>query len=135
DEAGGTITIPLDPLKTPSENLQAYYKRYNKAKNSLQIVSEQIEQAKAEILYLDGLLVQLGHASLKEAEEIRDELVEQGYMRDRKKRGPRKKKDTRPELETYVSTDGTEILVGKNNKQNEFLTNKLAASHETWLHT
>ncbi|MGF9799250.1 Rqc2 family fibronectin-binding protein [Brevibacillus agri] len=135
DEAGSTITIPLDPLKTPSENLQAYYKRYNKAKNSLQIVSEQIEQAKAEILYLDGLLVQLGHASLKEAEEIREELVEQGYMRNRKKRGPRKKKDTRPELERYVSSDGTEILVGKNNKQNEFLTNKLAFAHETWLHT
>ena len=135
DEAGGTVTIPLDPLKTPSENLQSYYKRYNKAKNSLQVVGEQIEQAKMEILYLDGLLVQLAHASLKEAEEIREELVEQGYVRDRKKRGPRKKKETRPELEVYFSTDGTEILVGKNNKQNEYLTNKLASAHDTWLHT
>lgn len=135
DEAGGSMTIPLDPLKTPSENLQSYYKRYNKAKNSLQIVGEQIEQAKTEILYLDGLLVQLAHASLKEAEEIREELVEQGYVRDRKKRGPRKKKETKPELEVYYSTDGTEILVGKNNKQNEYLTNKLASSQDTWLHT
>ncbi|WGV58110.1 NFACT RNA binding domain-containing protein [Brevibacillus brevis] len=135
DEAGGTITIPLDPLKTPSENLQSYYKRYNKAKNSLSIVSEQIEQAQAELLYLDGVLVQLEHATLKDAEEIREELVEQGYMRDRKKRGPRKKKDTRPELDTYLSSDGIEILVGKNNKQNEYLTNKLASSQETWLHT
>ncbi|WP_289136707.1 NFACT family protein [uncultured Brevibacillus sp.] len=135
DETGGTVTIPLDPLKTPSENLQSYYKRYNKAKNSLQVVGEQIEQAKMEILYLDGLLVQLAHASLKEAEEIREELVEQGYVRDRKKRGPRKKKETRPELEVYFSTDGTEILVGKNNKQNEYLTNKLASAHDTWLHT
>lgn len=135
DEAGATITIPLDPLKTPSENLQSYYKRYNKAKNSLAIVSEQIEQAQAEIMYLDGVLVQLEHATLKDAEEIREELVEQGYMRDRKKRGPRKKKDTRPELDTYFSSEGIEILVGKNNKQNEYLTNKLAASQETWLHT
>ncbi|MGG4453495.1 Rqc2 family fibronectin-binding protein [Brevibacillus porteri] len=135
DEAGGTITIPLDPLKTPSENLQSYYKRYNKAKNSLSIVSEQIEQAQAELLYLDGVLVQLEHATLKDAEEIREELVEQGYMRDRKKRGPRKKKDIRPELDTYLSSDGIEILVGKNNKQNEYLTNKLASSQETWLHT
>ncbi|GEC88295.1 Rqc2 family fibronectin-binding protein [Brevibacillus brevis] len=135
DEAGGTITIPLDPLKTPSENLQSYYKRYNKAKNSLSVVSEQIEQAQAELLYLDGVLVQLEHATLKDAEEIREELVEQGYMRDRKKRGPRKKKDTRPELDTYLSSDGIEILVGKNNKQNEYLTNKLASSQETWLHT
>ncbi|MED4581791.1 NFACT RNA binding domain-containing protein [Brevibacillus choshinensis] len=135
DEAGGTITIPLDPLKTPSENLQSYYKRYNKAKNSMQVVGEQIEQAKTEILYLDGLLVQLAHATLKDAEEIREELVEQGYVRDRKKRGPRKKKDARPELEAYKSSDGTDILVGKNNKQNEYLTNKLAAPFETWLHT
>lgn len=135
DESGATVTIPLDPLKTPSENLQSYYRRYNKAKNSLQVVSEQIEQARAEIAYLDGLLVQLGHASLQEAEEIREELVEQGYIRDRKKRGPRKKKDVRPELERYVSTDGTDILVGKNNKQNDYLTNKLASPHDTWLHT
>jgi predicted ribosome quality control (RQC) complex YloA/Tae2 family protein len=135
DEAGGTLTIPLDPLKTPSENLQSYYKRYNKAKNSLQVIGEQIGQAKEEIMYLDGLLVQLEHATLKEAEEIRDELVEQGYVRDRKKRGPRKKKETRPELETYFSTDRTEILVGKNNKQNDYLTNKLASSQDTWLHT
>ncbi|GED70408.1 hypothetical protein BRE01_41100 [Brevibacillus reuszeri] len=135
DEAGGSVTIPLDPLKTPSENLQSYYKRYNKAKNSLQVVGEQIEQAKMEIMYLDGLLVQLAHATLKEAEEIREELVEQGYVRDRKKRGPRKKKETKPELEIYYSTDGTEILVGKNNKQNEYLTNKLAAAYDTWLHT
>jgi len=134
-EDGATITIPLDPLKTPSGNLQSYYKRYNKAKNSLQVVSEQIAQAKEEILYLDGLLVQLAHATLKDAEEIREELVEQGYVRDRKKRGPRRKKDVRPELEVYQSTDGTEILVGKNNKQNEYLTNKLAAPFETWLHT
>ncbi|RNB87939.1 fibronectin/fibrinogen-binding protein [Brevibacillus nitrificans] len=135
DEAGTMITIPLDPLKTPSENLQSYYKRYNKAKNSMQVVGEQIEQAQTEIAYLDGLLVQLAHATLKDAEEIREELVEQGYMRDRKKRGPRKKKDVRPELEAYQSTDGTDILVGKNNKQNEYLTNKLAAPYETWLHT
>ncbi|WP_411501816.1 Rqc2 family fibronectin-binding protein [Brevibacillus centrosporus] len=135
DEAGAMITIPLDPLKTPSENLQSYYKRYNKAKNSMQVVGEQIEQAQTEISYLDGLLVQLAHATLKDAEEIREELVEQGYMRDRKKRGPRKKKDVRPELEAYQSTDGTDILVGKNNKQNEYLTNKLAAPYETWLHT
>ncbi|WP_301169218.1 Rqc2 family fibronectin-binding protein [Brevibacillus nitrificans] len=135
DEAGAMITIPLDPLKSPSENLQSYYKRYNKAKNSMQVVGEQIEQAQTEIVYLDGLLVQLAHATLKDAEEIREELVEQGYMRDRKKRGPRKKKDVRPELEAYQSTDGTDILVGKNNKQNEYLTNKLAAPYETWLHT
>ncbi|WP_019120591.1 Rqc2 family fibronectin-binding protein [Brevibacillus massiliensis] len=134
DEAGGTVSIPLDPLKTPSENLQAYYKRYNKAKNSVQIVQEQQRLAQEEITYLDGLLVQLDHASVAEAEEIREELTEQGYLRHRGKSGPRKKKTDRPELETYFSSEGIPILVGKNNKQNDYLTNKLAHAHDTWLH-
>ncbi|MFM1650622.1 NFACT family protein [Brevibacillus sp. B_LB10_24] len=135
DEAGGTVSIPLDPLKTPSENLQAYYKRYNKAKNSVQIVQEQQRLAQEEITYLDGLLVQLEHASVAEAEEIREELTEQGYVRYRGKKGPRKKQADRPELETYFSSEGIPILVGKNNKQNDYLTNKLAHAHDTWLHT
>ncbi|MGE5701794.1 MAG: NFACT family protein, partial [Clostridia bacterium] len=135
DEEGGTVEIPLDPLLTPSENLQAYYKRYNKAKNSLQYVEEQISLAEQEVQYLDGLLVQLEHAHLNETDEIREELAEQGYVRKKAQRNARKKKDVRPELEEYVSSDGTAILVGKNNKQNEYLTNKLAASTDTWLHT
>ena len=77
----------------------------------------------------------MAHASLAEAEEIREELVEQGYLRNRNKRGSKKKKETVPELDTYYSSDGVTLLVGKNNKQNEYLTNKLAASFETWLHT
>jgi len=135
DEAAPMITIPLDPLKTPSENLQAYYKRYNKAKSSIQIVTEQIEQAKEEIVYLDGLLVQLDHASLQEAEEIREEMVEQGYVRNRAKRTSKKKKEQRIDLDLYYSSEGIPLLVGKNNKQNDYLTNKLALANETWLHT
>ncbi|NGQ93806.1 fibronectin/fibrinogen-binding protein [Brevibacillus sp. SYP-B805] len=135
DENGGTVTIPLDPLKSPSENLQAYYKRYNKAKSSVRIVTEQIALAEEEILYLEGLLVQLEHATLQDAEEIREEMVEQGYVRDRQKRHGKKKKELRPELDLYYSSEGIPILVGKNNKQNDYLTNKLALPHETWLHT
>jgi predicted ribosome quality control (RQC) complex YloA/Tae2 family protein len=135
DESGGTVTIPLDPLKSPSENLQAYYKRYNKAKGSVQIVTEQIARAEEEILYLDGLMVQLEHATLQDAEEIREEMIEQGYLRDRQKRRTRKKKEWRPELDRYYSSEGIPLLVGKNNKQNDYLTNKLAMPYETWLHT
>ncbi len=136
DENGATIDIPLDPLLTPSENLQAYYKRYNKAKNSLQIVAEQIGKAQEEIAYLDGLLVQLELATLQQAEEIREEMAEQGYVRMRgKQRQMKKKKDQRPELEQFTSSEGIAILVGKNNRQNDYLTNKLAAASDTWLHT
>lgn len=134
DENAATIQIPLDPLKTPSENLQSYYKRYNKAKNSMQIVEEQITLAREEIEYLEGLLVQLEHANVLEAADIREELVEQGYLRDRQKRSGKKKKELLPEIETYTSSDGIPIYVGKNNKQNDYLTNKLANGGDTWLH-
>lgn len=92
-------------------------------------------QAQDEIAYLDGILVQLEHASLAEAEEIREELAEQGYVRHRGRRPAKRKKDVRPELETFVSSDGIPILVGKNNRQNDYLTHKLAAGSDTWLHT
>lgn len=134
DENASTVSIPLDPLKTPSENLQSYYKRYNKAKNSMQIVEEQIVIARDEIQYLEGILVQLEHATVTEAVEIREELVEQGYLRDRQKRSVKKKKELLPEIEVYTSSDGIPIYVGKNNKQNDYLTNKLANGGDTWLH-
>lgn len=134
DEEGASVSIPLDALKTPSENLQAYYKRYNKAKNSMQVVEEQINLAHEEIIYLDGLLVQLDHATVREAVEIREELVEQGYLRDRQKRTNRKKKDRQPDIDVYYSSDKIAIYVGKNNKQNDYLTNKLANGGDTWLH-
>ncbi|MGD8190096.1 Rqc2 family fibronectin-binding protein [Brevibacillus ginsengisoli] len=134
DENAASVSIPLDPLKTPSENLQSYYKRYNKAKNSMQIVEEQITLAQEEILYLDTILVQLEYATVTEAAEIREELVEQGYLRNRQKRTAKKKKDLQPEIEVYTSSDGIPIYVGKNNKQNDYLTNKLANGADTWLH-
>ncbi|MBO8162322.1 MAG: NFACT family protein [Brevibacillus sp.] len=135
DPQAPTVVIPLDPLKSPSENMQAYYKRYNKLKNSLQIVEEQIANAKEEIAYLEGILVQLEHASLREAEEIREELVEQGYAKNRSKQGGRRKKAELPELSVYYSSEGIPIYVGRNNRQNDYLTNKLASPTDTWLHT
>jgi predicted ribosome quality control (RQC) complex YloA/Tae2 family protein len=134
DENGATVTIPLDPQKTPSENAQNYFRKYNKAKNSVSVVKEQIQKAKEEIDYFDGLLQQMESASLKDVEEIREELEEEGYVKRRVTR-TKKKKEDKPAPETYRSSEGIEILVGKNNKQNEYLTNRLARSRDTWLHT
>ncbi|MCA0988014.1 Rqc2 family fibronectin-binding protein [Guptibacillus algicola] len=134
DEEGGTVTIELNPLKSPSDNAQQYFKKYNKAKNSINVLEEQIENAHEEIAYLEQLLQQLSSASPRDIEEIREELEEEGYIKKRSRK-QKKKKNSKPQLDTYESTDGTEILVGKNNKQNEYLTNKLAARSETWLHT
>ena len=135
DEMGGTVAILLDPRKTPSENAQKYFSKYQKAKNSVSIVIEQIEKAREEVIYFGTLLQQVQSASPKDIQEIREELVEGGYIRDRQKRNAKKISNAKPILDHYLSSDGTEIIVGKNNKQNDYLTNKLAARDEIWLHT
>ncbi|MED1112806.1 Rqc2 family fibronectin-binding protein [Bacillus paramycoides] len=134
DENSGTVKITLDPLKTPSENAQRYFQKYQKAKNSVAIVEEQIEKTNEEILYFDSLLQQMEAASSKDIEEIREELAEEGYVRSRKTKNA-KKKPTKPILDKYLASDGTEIFVGKNNKQNDYLTTKFARRDEIWLHT
>ncbi|ABO66392.1 MULTISPECIES: Rqc2 family fibronectin-binding protein [Geobacillus] len=134
DERGGTVTILLDPQKSPSDNAQHYFQKYQKAKNSLAVVREQIERTKEDIAYCDTILSQLETASPKDIEEIRDELIEQGYLRPRAAKGAKKRKPTAPELDRYMASDGTDILVGKNNKQNDYLTTKLAHKDDVWLH-
>ncbi|PLR97342.1 Rqc2 family fibronectin-binding protein [Bacillus sp. T33-2] len=135
DEDEGTITIPLDPMKSPSENAQKYFTKYQKAKNALTIVQEQIENAQEESAYFEALAQQVEAASPKDIEEIREELIEGGYIRQRQKRQNKKAANSKPALDRFVSSDGTEIYVGKNNKQNDYLTNKFAARDEIWLHT
>ncbi|BCB03296.1 Rqc2 family fibronectin-binding protein [Bacillus sp. KH172YL63] len=134
DENGESITIPLNPQKSPSDNAQLYFSRYQKAKNAVKIVHEQIEKAEEEIAYLEQLMQQLESAGTKDVEEIREELEEEGYLRARKQT-KKKKANLKPVLEAYTSSDGTPILVGKNNKQNDYLTNKVAGREEIWLHT
>lgn len=135
DELGGTIVIPLDPRKSPSENAQKYFSKYQKAKNAISIVHDQIEKALLEVKYFDTLLQQVQAAAPKDIEEIREELVEGGYIRERQKRGGKKAHNVKPVLDQYISSTGIEIIAGKNNKQNDYLTNKLAARDEIWLHT
>lgn len=135
DEDGGMITVPLDPLLSPSDNAQRYFKKYNKAKNSIAVVQEQIHAAEEENRYFDMLLHQLAGANLQDAQEIREELVQEGYLRDRERKGKRKKKDGRPTIYCYTSSEGIPIYVGKNNLQNEYVTNRLAQPNDTWFHT
>ncbi len=133
DENQGLIKIPLDIMKTPSENAQQYFKKYSKLKTSLSFIDEQLEATKQEILYLDTLITQIENADFQDLEDIRQELVEQGYLRQRGKMDRRKNKN--PEIEQYMSSEGIPIYVGKNNRQNEYLTHRLANSSDTWLHT
>ncbi|GGE66041.1 Rqc2 family fibronectin-binding protein [Priestia taiwanensis] len=133
DENGATITIPLNPLKSPAENAQSYFQKYQKAKKSILHIHEQLEKTAEEMIYIDSLIQQMEAASSKDIEGIREELAEEGYIKARIVK--KQKKQTKPILDEYTSTDGTTILVGKNNKQNEYVTNKLASRDDIWLHT
>ncbi|SNZ09455.1 Predicted component of the ribosome quality control (RQC) complex, YloA/Tae2 family, contains fibronectin-binding (FbpA) and DUF814 domains [Terribacillus aidingensis] len=128
------VSIKLNPNKTPSENAQSYFKQYNKLKKSRTMVELELEKTNAEIDYLDQLVQQVEGAREQDVEEIREELREQGYLKA-KTQQKKNKKPNLPTPETYTSTDGTTILVGHNNKQNEYLTTKLAHKQDTWLHT
>lgn len=133
DENGGTITIPLNPMKSPADNAQSYFIKYQKAKTAVIHINEQLEKNEEEIKYFENLFQQIENASQKDVEEIREELSEEGYIKARKT--AKQKKPLKPVIETYISTDGTELLVGKNNKQNEYITNKLGRRDDIWLHT
>lgn len=132
-ETGEEITIPVSERKTPIENAQSYYTKYTKAKNALVMVQEQLEKTTDEISYFEMLAQQVQQASPRDIEEIREELAEQGYLKLR--HAKKKKKQAKPEPERYVSSTGVTISVGKNNKQNDMLTFKLAKRTDIWLHT
>src|SRR5699024_7109407 len=117
---------------TPSENAQNYFTRYRKLVNSKKIVQREIIKTKREIVYLDDVLQHVESAREEDIEEIREELKDQGYLRKQKQAKRRRKK---PKPEEFISSDGTTILVGRNNRQNEYLTHKLAHRHDIWLHT
>lgn len=133
DENGAMAVIALDPQKSPADNAQKYFSRYQKAKHAIIVVQEQIEKTKEEVRYFEALLQQLESASPRDIEEIREELAEEGYLKARHIK--KKKKPLLPVIEEYVSSDGTPIYAGKNNRQNDYLTNKLARRDDIWLHT
>ncbi|PIC65682.1 hypothetical protein CSV79_00990 [Sporosarcina sp. P13] len=132
-EQGTTVTIPLDPRKTPIDNAQRYFSRYSKAKTALIRIAEQLDKTKDDIEYFEMVRQQVYQASPIDIEEIREELVELGFMRARKSK--KKIKPKKPSPEAFVSSSGIPISVGKNNKQNDYLTFKLAARDHLWLHT
>ena len=128
---GQELEIELDVTLTPSQNAQRYFKKYQKLKEAVKHLTNLIEETKATIVYLESVDTMLGQASLAEIDEIREELIETGYL----KRRHREKIHKRQKPERYLATDGkTIILVGKNNLQNDELTFKMAKKGELWFH-
>ena len=130
---GKQIEIPLDKKITIAANVQNLYKKYDKLKRAKNFITEQIEKCRAEISYLETVEHALNSCeSLAEIEEIKAELIEVGYIKNSKKKTASSKKS---EPFKFFSPDGTEVLVGKNNLQNDRLTFKVAAPEDIWLHT
>ena len=128
---GEKIIISLDKALTPNQNAQRYFKRYQKLKEAVKHLTSLIEETRTTILYLESVETALTQASLTEIAEIREELIQTGFIRRRQ----REKIQKRQKPEKYLATDGqTIILVGRNNLQNDELTFKMAKKDELWFH-
>jgi predicted ribosome quality control (RQC) complex YloA/Tae2 family protein len=132
DLDGGSMRIPLDPALSPNENAQRLFKKYRKHKEAQKWNEEQQQQAALEIAYLESVLLQLEQATTSDLEQIREELQEEGYL---KRQQRKKSKQAKPLPIEARASDGTPIWIGRNNKQNDYLTHKLAHKQHIWLHT
>ena len=129
------ITIDLKPELTPAQNAQRYYKLYNKAKNAEKEVKVQLEQTAADMEYIKSTIaLALNCKSESDLNAIRRELAEQGFIK-RVSAPKKQKKESAPKPLHFVSSDGFDIYVGKNNTQNDYLTLKFANKQDLWFHT
>lgn len=134
DEDMSLLKIPLNNKYSPIENAQRYYKRYSKLKNAENLLVRRIPRTKNEIEYLENVLVSIENSTeIEELDEIKEELIQEGYIRGSKKdRNKKKQRISKPHH--FISKDGFNIYVGKNNRQNDYLTLKSSHRSDTWLH-
>ena len=133
---GSEITIPLDEKISASANSQRYFKKYSKARTAIHEKQTQLEDNEKDIQYLESVIQNIEAAdNVPLLDSIRDELEQTGYVRRRQKAAQRKKKGTGPEPLKYTLSDGTQVLVGRNNIENDWLTMKFASKTDVWMHT
>ena len=131
-ETGEKITLKLDQRLTLNQNMQAFYHKYDKLKRAQKLLDEQIALCSENIRYLASVETSLAASStLSEIEEIKEELIESGFLKE----GKKKKRQDKPSAPfQFMTEDGKSILVGKNNYQNDRLTFRTAAPDDLWLH-
>lgn len=141
-ESGEQVKLSLNPEKNAVQNAQAFYKRHQKLKRTRDAVMPLLNEAEAELSYLEQVeaaLMQTSHyqesSDLVALEEIRDELVQQGYMEDPYQRTTRGRSEKLPNFYRFNTPCGTDIWVGRNNNQNEALSFKAANDYDLWFHT
>lgn len=141
------ITIPLDERYVPSVNAKRYFKKYNKLKNALEIVGTQKKETLQELNYIESVVYELEAAnSVEEIAEILDEISENDIFKEKTKNLKKKKQNkvkksnlTKNKNVSFnpikYTIDGFTLLVGRNNKENDYLTLKFANKHDIWFHT
>ena len=137
DPEGREVEIPLDPLLTPQQNAAKYYKDYKKAQKAEEMLTIQLEKNRAELDYLDSVLemIRLSEGD-RDLQEIRQELMDNGYLKQHRKKmtAKGKVKVVHAKPMEFKSSTGLTILVGKNNSQNDRLTLRDADKRDLWLH-
>lgn len=128
------ITISLSNQLSPSQNAQKYFKKYQKLKNAVTFVNEQIELTKKEVAYLEEIQTQIELATPADLNDIKTELQQEGYIKKKQQKSKHSSRVKINKPESFIASDGTEILVGKNNLQNEKLTLHTAKKADIWLH-
>ncbi len=126
------VIVPLNPSRTAAANAQHYFNRYRKAKKGRDEVRRQLKISNAETEYCRSLLYSIESAGGGTLAEIRLELVDAGYVRDKQK--GKKKETAAPQPQAFKSESGKMILVGRNNRQNDHVTFKAAVRRDIWFH-
>lgn len=140
DENMPEIEVDLDIRFTPAQNAQAYYKKYNKAKSALIMLEKQIAESKKENEYIESVFESLTKAETEsDLNEIREELSLSGYGKKLESlshlsanKKVKSKKTFTPMK--FITSDGYEVLCGKNNLQNDYITTRIAEKNDIWFH-
>lgn len=132
---GTQMDIPLDPKFSPAKNAQNYYKKYGKSKTAVKEKKLQLEEVAREIEYLESVSAFISRvSSIEEVDLLKQELIDSGFIRFKKSR-KEQKKAAKPKPHMYTISSGKTVLVGRNNKENDWLTLKKASGTDIWFHT
>ncbi len=126
------IVVPLNPAKNAATNARYFFNRYRKAKNGRDKVLKQLARTRNEIEYCRELLYSIESSSGDSLTEIREELVDAGYIKEKKK--SQRRRESSPSPLSYKTSSGLTILVGRNNRQNDYITFQAAVRRDTWFH-
>lgn len=129
------IEIPLDSKLDGPGNASKYYKKYSKLKNAAVYLEEQISIGKSEVEYLESILLNIDFAETPdEIDDLYEELEKEGYLKKRNKSNKKKRKDSQENYIKLKTEDGFDIYIGRNNRQNDYLTLKKAKKNDLWFH-